>query len=599
MSILPQNGSFGLFSIDPGATPDQIAKKRALIAAMMPQYGKARYVGEGIGQLATGIATGMANRKMDKFEADKRAEASEAYRNLVGGGPLSVLGMKDDWGTTFAAEEAPPADPMSPDAIGRDAMAAIGGGGGTEWLSYANQNATRNKPINERLISALSFLPELGVEMKVVSGGQDAKGQGNRRTGSERHDHGNAADVDFYMGGRRLDWNNPDDAPIFSEIVKRARASGVTGIGAGDDYMGAGRMHVGFGPEAVWGAGGKGENAPDWLRQAYGGQSRVGTGPQVAYNGPSVAELSSALSNPWLSQEERGVVGMMLQQAQQANDPMRAMEMERAQLELDQLRNPQVKPININGKLVDPNTYEVIADFSEGPEPTSAMQEYDAAVAQGYTGTLQDWILSQRKASAPNQTMIVGADGTIPPDEAELRKKLGGKEGESWSAMLDAGTASSGTMQDIQMLDQLIEIAPQGPLQGRMAEMFPGFDSSASAFNSVVKRIAPTLRAPGSGSTSDIEYDGMLKSIPQLSARPEANRAIAGMMRAKAEINIARASVIRSYQNGEISAVDARKALTEIDGRSIMTPELKALIDGTAPETGGETLSDDDMKWMQ
>lgn len=162
----------------------------------------------------------------------------------------------------------------------RDAANALQGGhdhsvhaGQThaDWLKYANQGATRNKPLSPRLVEALSFLPELGVEMRVISGGQDAKGQGSRRTGSTRHDHGEAADADFYMNGRKLDWNNPQDVPIFQEIVRRARSRGVTGIGAGDDYMGAGRMHIGFGNEAVWGAGGKGENAPNWLRTAFTG----------------------------------------------------------------------------------------------------------------------------------------------------------------------------------------------------------------------------------------------------------------------------------------------------------------------------------------
>lgn len=140
-----------------------------------------------------------------------------------------------------------------------------------DWLKYSNTGAIRDKPLSDKLVTALSFLPELGVEMRVISGGQDAKGQGDRRTGSTRHDHGEAADADFYMNGRKLDWNNPADVPIFTEIVRRSRANGITGIGAGDDYMGAGRMHIGFGNEAVWGAGGKGENAPSWLRSSFSG----------------------------------------------------------------------------------------------------------------------------------------------------------------------------------------------------------------------------------------------------------------------------------------------------------------------------------------
>ena len=142
---------------------------------------------------------------------------------------------------------------------------------GNDWLKYSNQGATRNDPLDPALVSAMSFLPGLGITMEVISGGQEAAGEGGSRTGSTRHDHGKAADVDFYKDGRKLDWNNPDDMPIMVQIVQTAKANGVTGIGAGDDYMGAGRFHVGFGNPGVWGAGGKGANAPDWLRSAYGG----------------------------------------------------------------------------------------------------------------------------------------------------------------------------------------------------------------------------------------------------------------------------------------------------------------------------------------
>lgn len=139
-----------------------------------------------------------------------------------------------------------------------------------EWLIYENQGATRNQPLAPELVQALSFLPELGLSMKVFSGGQPGIGETGARVGSTRHDHGGAADVFFYRGGERLDWANPEHVPIFQEVVRRAKAAGVTGFGAGDGYMQPGSMHLGFGDPAVWGAGGKGDNAPDWLRAAYG-----------------------------------------------------------------------------------------------------------------------------------------------------------------------------------------------------------------------------------------------------------------------------------------------------------------------------------------
>lgn len=139
------------------------------------------------------------------------------------------------------------------------------------WLKYSNQGAIRNDPLDPALIDAMSFLGGMGITMDVISGGQEAAGAGGARTGSTRHDHGKAADVDFYMGGRKLDWNNPNDLPILTQIVQTAKSRGVTGIGAGDDYMGPGRFHVGFGNPGVWGAGGKSANAPDWLVAAYNG----------------------------------------------------------------------------------------------------------------------------------------------------------------------------------------------------------------------------------------------------------------------------------------------------------------------------------------
>ena len=147
------------------------------------------------------------------------------------------------------------------------------------YVRYANQGATRNLPLDSRLVDAFSFLPEMGLSMEVFSGGQPAKGTSTRRVGSVRHDHGNSADVFFARDGQRLDWSRTNDLPVFQDIVRRAAAAGVTGFGAGPGYMRPGSMHVGFGNPGVWGAGGDGENAPAWLREAFGGAK---VAPQAA-----------------------------------------------------------------------------------------------------------------------------------------------------------------------------------------------------------------------------------------------------------------------------------------------------------------------------
>ncbi|HPC58694.1 MAG TPA: hypothetical protein PK689_06830, partial [Kiritimatiellia bacterium] len=184
---------------------------------------------------------------------------------------------------------------------------------GNDWLKYSNQGATRNDPLDPKLIGAMSFLGDMGITMDVISGGQEAAGEGGARTGSVRHDHGGAGDVDFYKDGRKLDWNNPADMPILVQIIQTAKANGVTGIGAGDDYMGAGRFHVGFGNPGVWGAGGKGANAPAWLVAAYNGAP---AGQVPAASGQPASQGQNALAGPFaVSNPFPGVQGQPQQNA--------------------------------------------------------------------------------------------------------------------------------------------------------------------------------------------------------------------------------------------------------------------------------------------
>lgn len=104
-------------------------------------------------------------------------------------------------------------------------------------------------------------------EVHVVSGGQE-KAPSKKRTGSSRHDDGNAADLDLRVKGRILNFEVPADRVKVAAFVTACAARGATGIGAHPDYMGPTRLHIGFGKRAVWGAGGKAAGAPQWLRDA-------------------------------------------------------------------------------------------------------------------------------------------------------------------------------------------------------------------------------------------------------------------------------------------------------------------------------------------
>jgi hypothetical protein len=387
----PPGGGFKNFAIE--AAP--------LFASLAAGYSSGRgpyaYMDQGLAAIQ--------QRQKDRRDQEAAAAATAAFKGLMPGGMGGVTRSTMGGGVSAPA----PVDPNSPDAVANAAMAALGKppGGSTDWLKYSNSGATRNDPLDPKLVNAMSFLSDMGITMDVISGGQEAAGEGGARTGSTRHDHGGAADVDFYMGGRKLDWNNPNDMPILTQIVQRAKTNGVTGIGAGDDYMGAGRFHVGFGNPGVWGAGGKGANAPDWLTAAYngapggdvtmsakdGGGLAMG-GPMDPMADPYVQQLMTVMAMPGLTPEQQSVVQLQLQsridmlsrpQPGAEEEAARAMRARDADLLGYQRGSPEwtqyvvtgqqptaAKPIEVGGVLLDPVTYQPIFD-SRKPDPGYTM----------------------------------------------------------------------------------------------------------------------------------------------------------------------------------------------------------------------------------
>lgn len=156
-------------------------------------------------------------------------------------------------------------------SLGQQASQQIPQGDAPPWLRYGNQSAVRNQPLSGELVNAMGFLGDLGITMEVFSGGQGTAAEGGPRVGTDRHDDGRSADALFFRGDEQLDWANPEHQPIFQQIVREAKSRGVTGFGAGPNYMRPGSMHIGFGNPAIWGAQGRGANAPDWLRAAFNG----------------------------------------------------------------------------------------------------------------------------------------------------------------------------------------------------------------------------------------------------------------------------------------------------------------------------------------
>jgi hypothetical protein len=202
-------------------------------------------------------------------------------------------------------------------------------------------------------------------------------------------------------------------------------------------------------------------------------------------------------------------------------------------------------------------------------EPTADIQNYQFYLQQEIANGRQPdsyevWRLKAARNSTAPQT----------PNEA-LMIQLAKDEGTRWSKLQEAGVKASALSSQFPLIDELLKSAPQGPLVGRLAQAFPGFSNAGAALQSRLMEIAPSLRVEGSGATSDIEYNGMLASLPQLINNPEANSLIAQVMKAKSDINIRRAEIVTLAQNGDISPEQARRELDALNRASIMTPEVR------------------------
>lgn len=132
----------------------------------------------------------------------------------------------------------------------------------------------RDKQIGQALRGVVERAADAArIDTVVVTSGSQP-GTHGQRTGSTRHDHGRAADLQLVKSGSTLTFSDQSGGPTVEAFVAAAAAHGATGIGAGVAYMGPKTLHVGFGTspqdhsKVVWGAGGKSANAPAWLRAA-------------------------------------------------------------------------------------------------------------------------------------------------------------------------------------------------------------------------------------------------------------------------------------------------------------------------------------------
>lgn len=355
--------------------------------------------------------------------------------------------------------------------------------------------------------------------------------------------------------------------------------------------------------------------------QVAGGGDRVPMASASTDINPAIIE---ALTNPQASEQTQRIAGILLEQEQA-----------RQKAAFD-----RSKPIEVNGRIINPMTGQVIADYSdpktatvgnsvidlrtgkpiyEGPqepktatvgntvvdvrtgqpvyqgqpEATTGMREYDAYAADekaaGRTpiGRLE-YEQAIRKAGANSTTNIVGGEGD------KFYENLDKKNAEMFSALSDEGVRARGKLAQINRLQGLLSAAPQGGLAalkqaaGEYGINTEGLSDIQSA-QALINELVPQQRQPGSGPMSDADLALFKQSLPRIINQPGGNETIVNTMRGITEYQV---------RMGEIADAVADRSMTPTQGREAIR-NLKNPLDDYTKLIRGIENDEQDQGWRE
>jgi len=155
----------------------------------------------------------------------------------------------------------------------------------------------------------------------------------------------------------------------------------------------------------------------------HGGGGSVSMSAMVSPSGgvsPVMQALIQASADPWVMQEYGPVVGALMEQEQarqqyemQQADPLRQLQIQQAQLELEQARNPAPpKPIEVGGVLLDPTTFQPIFDSrtpKAADDPIAALRA--RAVEAGLQPGTPEYAAFMAAGGKPEGGMVIESDG--------------------------------------------------------------------------------------------------------------------------------------------------------------------------------------------
>lgn len=297
----------------------------------------------------------------------------------------------------------------------------------------------------------------------------------------------------------------------------------------------------------------------------------------LAQSDPSLQDIMGVVNNPWANEGQSAVARVMLER-EMAPPPA-----------------PELRTVGDTLLQVGPEGVNEL--YTADPNPTDDMREYDFAVGQGYEGSLQDWINSQREAGATNVTTNVGEGSSaynkrLDEGYADLFMQL------QTDAQSAQRALNSFDVMEAALTDPNFYSGAGGEVVANLKRMAvtmgmnPDQVSSIETFNAMSKSAALDVMGGSLGTGfSNADRDFVVEQVPNLGATPDGNRKLIYVQRKLAERKLQIAQLATQYadQVGQLDRGWESYLRDWAEQNPLFTEEDKAVISGqqpAAPEVG-------------
>lgn len=217
----------------------------------------------------------------------------------------------------------------------------------------------------------------------------------------------------------------------------------------------------------------------------------------------------------------------------------------------------------VNGRLVDEQTGNVIADFSEvDPQESTRIVTGDEAAALGLDPSKSYNVTSSAEGNKATQIGGAGTTVNVGTGETAFNKKTGEFLAAEANEIAKQGAAAQRSIGTIATLRQALDQSPQG-FEGALTRVAGNLgiktegSSNIELANAIISQLVPAQRPPGSGVMSDADLALFKASLPQLINTREGNQKILDTMEALANYDVQRGQIARKQQLGELNPQQA------------------------------------------